>query len=155
MKRWLWYAAALALILAVSAESYRGNDVGELRPVQTVRILVRDGVKVIETDSGELGEGETLQDAFADMEATSPARIFLDTAEYLLITPDCKDLLPELMDYLRPSCCLCLIEGEADLEQVGRFLQIHVPDLTLMDFRAGMDEIPLLRTVNGRMELVR
>lgn len=155
MKRWAWYVAALALIVAVSAESYAGSDVGELQPVQTVRVIDRNGQIVVETDTGDFGEGVTLKDAFADMEATASTRLFLDTAEYLLIAPECQSLLPELMSYLRPSCYLCLTEGEADLAQVGQFLRCHVPERTLMDHRAGLGGIPMLKASDGRMELVQ
>ena len=154
MKRWLWYAAALALILAVSAESYAGSDVGELEPVQTVRISEVAGTVLIETDTGEWGKAPTLEAAFQDLEAAAPSRLFLDTAEYLLIAPECEGLLPELMGYLRPSCCVCLTAGEAELAQVGQFLQTHVPERTLMEYRAGYRDLPVLKASEGRLELV-
>ena len=154
MKRWLWYAVALALILAVSAESYAGSDVGELQPVQTLRVSEQAGTILVETDTGELGEGDTLDAAFRNMEETALGKLFLDTAEYLLIAPGCVELIPKLTEYLRPSCCVCLTEGDVDLMQVGQFLQIHPPDRTLMEYRAGLNQVPLLKGFDGRMELV-
>lgn len=154
MRRWLWYAAALALILAVSSESYAGSDVGDLQPVQTVCVSKRSGMVVIETDTGERGAAPTVCDAFENMKDTAPSRLFLDTAEYLLISPECEGLLPELVRYLRPSCCVCLAGGEVDLPQVGQFLKIHRPERTLMEYRAGIRDIPIIKVYDGRMELV-
>lgn len=153
MKRWLWYAAAVALILAVGSESFAGTDVAELQPVQTLLITKKDGQIRVESDTGDYGEAGTLAGAFEDMKTAASSEIFLDTAEYLLIAPECTPLLPELIGSLRPSCCLCLAEGGPDLAQAGRFLKTHGLDFTLMDYRAGIRKIPKLRAREGRMEL--
>lgn len=153
MKRWLWLAAGLAMVLAVGSEQYRGQDVGELKPVQVVRILSEDDRIIVETDVGAWGDGETVAEAFETMEKTASGRLFWDTAEYLLIDPGCEAVLEEMWAYLRPSCSVCVGVGEMDLTKVGGFLRTHPPKVTLAAYRAGDQELALLRAVDGRMEL--
>lgn len=154
MKRWIWYGAALLLVLAVGAEGFAGRDVGAFQPVQTLLVTRGDGRIRVETDTGEWGEGKTLREAFENMENTAAAEMFLDTAEYLLIGMDCEDLLGELMDRLRPSCSVCGAVGKVDPAQAGLYLRAHPPMRTLMEYRAGLREIPVLIGDEGRVELV-
>lgn len=154
MKRWLWYLLVIAAVAALSGKNPSGTDVGRLQPVQVVRVSSTAGQILIQTDTGDLGQGETLKEAFEDMKNTASSKVFLDTADYLILSPKCKSLLPALMEYLRPACSVCLEDGEPDLEQVGKFLEVHDPKLTLMRYRAGQRELKTLVTREGRMELV-
>lgn len=154
MKRWLFYAAIIVAAALLSGKGTPGADVGKLQPVQVVRVSGgADWVK-IETDTGDMGTGSNLEQAFEDMKETSSAEIFLDTAEYLLVSQGRKDLLSEMMTHLRPSCTVCIVDGEPDMEKVGAFLHQHEPQTTLMHYRAGKRELPTLEIREGRMELV-
>ncbi len=155
MKRWLWYAVLIGAVALLGGERSAGMDVAKLQPIQTVRVTCENSLVVIETDTGDMGAGDSIKDALSNMKETASAEIFLDTAEYLLVSENCEDLIPALMNYLRPSCCLCFETGEGKLETVGAFLEIHDPKATLKDYRAGEREIPTLVTEEGRMELVR
>jgi hypothetical protein len=92
--------------------------------------------------------------AFADLKQTASGDIFLETADRLLISPHAVELLPELTDYLRPGCNICVEMGQIDMESVGAFLRIHEPGVTLQDHRAGETALPVLCVVDGRMYLV-
>lgn len=154
MKRWLWYVIIIGAVAALSGKSSSGKDIGTLQPVQTVRLSCISGQVLVETDTGDLGVGEDLKAALEDMERTSSGNVFLDTADYLIVSPVCTDLLPAMAAYLRPSCALCMGEGEINMEQVGLFLQRHTPDITLMKYRAGDRELQTLLSQEGRMYLV-
>lgn len=153
MKRWLWLAAGALAVAALSGQRSAGTDVGHLQPIQVVRVTRAEKI-VIDTDTGELGMGQTLPDAFENLGNTAPGQVFLDTAEYLILAPDCVALLPELNRYLRPSCRVCLEEGGADIAKAGAYLEAHPPSVTLAQWRAGEDNLPALITLEGRMELV-
>lgn len=154
MKRWLFYAAIIVAAALLSGKGTPGSDVGKLQPVQVVRVSAgADWVK-IETDTGDLGAGSNLEQAFENMKATSSAKIFLDTAEYLLVPQGREELISEMMAYLRPSCTVCIVDGEPDMEKVGDFLHQHEPQTTLMHYRAGQQELRKLVIREGRMELV-
>ena len=154
MKRWLFFGAFVVAAVLLSGKGALGSDVGKLQPVQVVCVSGgADGVK-IETDTGDMGTGSDLEQAFENMKATSPAELFLDTAEYLLVARGCEDLISQMMTYLRPSCAVCIVDGEAELEKVGAFLHQHEPRRTLLHYRAGQRELPTLKVREGRMELV-
>lgn len=154
MKRWLWYAVVVAAVAFLGGKNPTGSDVGDLQPVQVVRFYGDAGQVVIETDTGAFGKGETLKSALENMKATTASEVFLDTADYLLISKECEGLLPFLTSYLRPSCAVCVTDGAPIMEEVGAYLEIHVPKVTLMRYRAGNQALPVLKTREGRMELV-
>lgn len=154
MKRWLWYLGVVAAVAALSAKPSAGKDIGKLQPVQAVCVSCSEGMVLVQTDTGDWGEGETLPGAVERMKETAAGEVFLETADYLLLSPDCADLLPAMMEYLRPSCSVCLMEGDPDMEKVGSFMQIHAPQVTLMRYRAGDRKLQTLVTQDGRMCLV-
>ena len=78
-------------------------DVANLQPVQTVAIYTEPGAVVLETDTHNIGRGATVVDAVADLEKNTPGVIYLDTAEYLLISKDAYNYVDALRDYLRPT----------------------------------------------------
>jgi hypothetical protein len=41
------------------------------------------------------------------------------------------------------------------LEEAGKYLQIHEPDLTLSQYEAGERELPYLISDEGRLKLVQ
>ena len=154
MKRWLWYIGIVAAVAALSGKSPAGKDIGKLQPVQVVRLSCVQGQVCMKTDTGDVGIGEDLKSALADMKLSASSEIFLDTADYLIVSPACVDLLPAMMHYLRPSCAVCVEEGRPDMEQVGAYFQQHGPDVTLTRYRAGQRDLPTLVTREGRMHLV-
>ena len=155
MKRWIVYGAALAAAVCLTGNRSAGIDVGKLEPIEVVRINVT-GLNVrIETDTGRKGAGRSLEMAVMDMKRSADRELFLDTADYLLIDKEGVDLMAELAEMLRPSCKVCLENGEAELEGVGAFLTIHDPKMTLLEYRKTRQVLPKLLTVEGRMYLVQ
>lgn len=154
MKKYLWYLVLVAAVAALGAKPSAGKDIGKLQPVQVVWVSRLENAVVVQTDTGDQGAGHTLQAAVEAMTAAAMGEVFLETADHLLLSPDCMDLLPDAMMLLRPSCTLCLTQGEPELEQVGTFLRQHPPNMTLTHFRAGGGELQILKTDEGRMELV-
>ena len=154
MKKWLWYFAILAAAAFLGARSGPGQDVGKLQPVQVVCVYREVDAVVVQTDTGDWGVGDTFRAAAENMNAAATGEVFLETADHLLVAPDCIDLIGEAMELLRPSGSLCLMEGQPDLTQVGQFLQTHRPEATLARYRAGLCDLQTLKTENGRMTLV-
>lgn len=152
MKRWMYWLLAVLALSILGGKGSTGTDVAKLQPVEVVYVARMDHQVQIKTDTGDRGMGENLQTAIANMQATAPAEIFLETAEYLLV--DAEDLLGELMEVLRPSCRVCILKGDLELERVGAYLRIHQPGVTLRKYRAGMTDLQILKVTEGRMELV-
>ena len=155
MKKWLFCTLVVVMVPILSYGGFGGEDVAKLRPVQVVAVSAVHGGVQLRTDTGDLGIGLDIPEAMESMKQTSPAMIFLDTAEYLLIEPGAEVWLSQLSGYLRPSCNLCYMVGEADLKKAGEYLQLHQPDLTLVRYEAGERQLPQLIINEGRMELVQ
>ena len=154
MKKWIFFLACFGLVAFLSGKGTGGEDVATLEPVQTVRIFTDGEEILLQTDSGAKGRGKTLDEAIRTMHETSSSRVFLDTADYLLIAPELIDLLPAMEQLLRPSCRICVVLDEPDMEQVGAYLTLHKPKYTLKDYLAGSRELPTLKITEEGMRLV-
>ena len=88
MKRWLLWAALAVIALAAGLGDR--TDIGKLQPVALLQLSREARTLVIETDTGDMGQGETLEEAFEDLKQSTPAAIFLETADYLLVTEDTR-----------------------------------------------------------------
>ncbi len=157
MKRMMWFLAALSMVLLMRLPG-QSADVAELEPVETVLVCRRDGGICITTDTGATGTGENLPLAVEDLNRHASGRIFLDTADYLLVEGedisweesgriflDTADYLlvegediswEELYPVFRPGCWVCRASGVEDLEAAGAFLKIHPPSYTLLQLCA-------------------
>jgi hypothetical protein len=154
VKKWLWIAAALLAAVVFGIESGAGMDVGMLQPVQIV-VVKRVGADVmVQTDTMDQGVGVDFASAVENMKASASGEIFLETADHLLLAPECVDFLEEVMQLLRPSCTVCLLDGEPDMEKLADFLKIHVPSVTMAEYRAGIGKLQTLKSVEGRMRVV-
>lgn len=155
MKRVLIYITGILLITGLEISPFRSTDVGKLLPVELVRVSQGpEGIR-LETDTGNAGAGEDVAAALKDLKATASGTVFLDTADYLLVVPGAESVLQELTRYLRPTCGLCLENGEADLEDAAEFLRAHEPNTNLQAWQIGERGIPLLSTEKERMKLVQ
>lgn len=130
MKRCLW----LLLIVVLLRVEHTAVDVAELEPVELIRVTVSCGQVQLQTDTGAQGAGDTLDRAFDELQRTATARVFPDTADYLVINTAAQPLLPQLAGLLRPSCRICIAEEAEDLRNLAKWLKIHPPQLRLLEF---------------------
>ena len=154
MKRWLCFTAAVALVAVFGLTPFSGSDVATLQPVELIWVGVSEDGLVVRTDTGDLGSGNTAEQAFANLKQTTPGEVFLDTVDYLLLQPSALEFLPALTDILRPACNVCLVEQEVDLEKAARFLRVQSVEFTLQNYRTGEDNIPYLKADEERLKLV-
>lgn len=154
MKRWLWYPAAVLLVAVIGWMPFQGTDVAKLQPVELIRIELSQRQVRVQTDTGQEGIGSDMEAAFEDLKQTTSGQVFLETADYLLLSQP-EDRLPDAVyEYLRPGCGICVEQGQTDLEQAAAFLGTHEPGTTLQDYRAGERTLSRLITQEGRMHLV-
>lgn len=155
MKHWIFYAAVLLLLSALGLAPFRGSDVAKLQPVEVLRVRLDAGKVCVETDTGDSGSGADLSAALKNLENTTAGDIFLETADYLILSASAVPLLPELTGYLRPGCGVCIEMGEPVLEEVSAFLSAHPPKVSLQDYRAERPRLPVLVTREEGMLLVQ
>ncbi len=154
MKRWLIFFGVMVAAGLMIRLPHPATDVSELEPVEVV--LVRQTGKGIEveTDAGTIGRGADLALAVDDLKEHSMGKVFLDTADYLLLEEYHADYAA-FYSVFRPGCRVCFADGVADLTQAGIFLQTHKPQKTLLQIRAGERVIERLVEREGELELVK
>lgn len=134
MKRILLYFIILIAVLVLPTE---GTDVADLQPVQTIAVY-RDGNQwVIETDTEDVGRGNSVEKAFENLIQTAPAVIYLDTADYLILQQDAIAVIDRLRTRLKESVELCQYVGKPDLQQVSKYLSIHAQTIELKHWNSN------------------
>ena len=106
-------------------------DVAKLEPVQTVAVRIEEREIIIETDSKNRGRGKTVRAAVEDLEENTPGVIYLDTAQYLLLTEDAARYSDELKNYMRTSVKVSLWDGKGNIETAAQYLDVRgeLPEL--------------------------
>ena len=122
MKRIILYCI---LLVAVTVIPVKQLDVGDLEPVQAVWIYRREENVVLQTDTEDFGVGETVAEALKDLEENCLGIIYLDTAEFLLVTENTQELIPELGQHLKGSVRVCLWDGKGSVEDAARYMDAH------------------------------
>ena len=140
MKRILLYIGILAALIAAPVEA---SDVGKLRPVEVVSVYKEMNWIVMETDTEDKGYGGTVQQALQNLKDTSNGIIYLDTAEYLLLTKDTEGEAEELRQALKDNVRLCLAASSVDLAEASQYLSVHGNLPKLRNWSEGM-ELPVL-----------
>lgn len=126
--RVIMYVVILALLFLAPVE---GLDIAKLEPVQTVAVYVENGEVVLATDTQNVGRGANAQKALADLEENTPGVIYLDTAEYLLVTEDAQKYAEQLRTDLRPSVKVVLWDGISSVKDAAEYLDVRgdLPEL--------------------------
>lgn len=149
MRKGILYGVLLAAALLAPTDDV---ELGKMKPVETVSIRTQEGRVLIETDTEDMGSGETFKEALKDLEKTTPGRIYLDTAQYLLIGEEAEGMVPELEAMLKDGTRLCKREGEVDMKTVGEYLRQHTPEMKLKNWKQE-DRLQVLTAENGRLKL--
>ena len=144
MKKYL-----LALLILLLFPSDAGTELGKLIPVEAVRIASDRGQITMTTDTGNRGKGETLAQAVAALKESAPGTIYLETADYLLLSGEVPT--GDLLTWFRPSAEIC--RGDTDPKQAAEYLHTHNPGHTLRDLRAGKTDLPKLAEGEGGLRL--
>ena len=135
MKKWLYLISALAVVGILSRLPHPARDIAKLEPVRAVYLYMERGRLCIETDTGDSGSGADLTEATADLRSRADGEIFLDTAEFLLLSPEVV-ISPDFYTHLRPGCKVCYTDTIPDLEAATEYLAAHPPETTLAHLRA-------------------
>lgn len=153
MKKWLFFSAAILAVGIFARIDHTGTDVSKLEPVKLVYMDSQNGIITLAADTQAQGSGNTVAGAVAALKDGAKGKILLETAEHLLVTPGAWEAVSRLMPYLRPDCSVTVAKGTPELQAAADFLDIHKPNFTLNDLRAGDSRVPMLHTQEGRMRL--
>ena len=154
MKKAIIDVSAVVLVCALDILPFTGTDVAKLQPVEVLIVQQVGNQFLVCTESGLSGYGESIPLALDDLKLTASGEVFLDTAEYLLLTARCLDEIGILWQYLRPACQVYLLEGEGEFMNLAKYLESHPSDTTLLDCMRKEREIPRLVIQNEVYRLV-
>ena len=120
--RILLYIVILALLFLAPVQRL---DVAELEPVQTVAVSAQEEQVTIQTDTGQQGSGSSIAAAVEKLEDNTPGVIYLDTAQYLLITPEAESFAEQLRPYLHGSTKVCVWDGKSSVKEAAQYLRVR------------------------------
>ena len=121
MKRIVIYCIILTGILCIPVKRM---EIRDLEPIQAVWMYVEDGNIVLQTDTEDEGRGKNVPDALEDMKNKSSGIVYLDTAQFLLVSEKAQQQVGELSPYLKDKVKISLWDG-GDLKEVARYMQSH------------------------------
>ena len=142
MKRILIYVGILAALLVAPVKP---SNIGQLHPVQVVSVYKENNWVVIETDTEDRGIGGSALQALQNLKDTTSGNIYLDTAEYLLLTKDTQEEVEALRAELKDSVQLCMCAKQVDLAAAGKYLSVHGQLPKMKHWKKGT-ELPVLST---------
>ena len=151
MKRIALYIGVLAVLVLVPVH---GADIGKLRPVQVVSVYKENNWVVMETDTDDRGYGGTALQALRNLKDTSNGIIYLDTAEYLLVTKDTVNAVEELRPELKSNVRLCMATKPLDLTEVSQYLSVHGGLPKLKDWVEG-EELSVLSKFKNSLTFLK
>ena len=149
MKKILCYLAILALVCAVPVKR---ADVGKLRPIQTVQVSRKGDLVTLRTDTKDMGSGSTVRQALENLKATTPGVVYLDTAEFLILSKNTLDCVEELREVLHGNVKLCIAEETIQPAEVTQYLSSHEILPKLKNWQQEMP-LPVLIQLGERLLL--
>ena len=144
MKKVILLVAVIALVSSTGLLPFDGTDIAKLHPVEVLMVSHIGNALLLQTDSGMSGTGENIEEALLSLRLSTSGNIFLDTANYLLVTQDCKEQIIRLWDYVRPACQVYYYKGEGKYEEIGKYLESHPSQATVLRCVQEEVDIPLL-----------
>lgn len=134
---WLAFAAVLTAFGRMPAEP---QDASELLVAQILCVDAENGAVYLETDCGASGSGGSVDEAFEDLKQHAAGAVFLETAEFVVLSERARYLLPQLAvsDALRPATRAVCGETVRSPQRLRDFLRAHPPQLTLGEVYARL-----------------
>lgn len=139
MKRVVVY---ILILTALAFIPVKGQDVADLEPIQAVWLSRQEDGIVLKTDTGDQGKGKTVKEALDNMKQQSTGIVYLDTAQFLLVSENALGDVENIRPYLKGKVLLCLWEG-GKLEEAAKYLQAHEIGVKMKKWRME-DKLPKL-----------
>lgn len=134
MKRIILYILILILLWYAPV---KGQSIAELEPIQAIWIGKEEGQILMKTDTEDQGKGRNVSEALENMKKESTGIIYPDTAQYLLVSEEAENVVPEMKKYLKGKVKVCLWEG-GDLAKAAEYVQAHKIGLLLKAWQPGV-----------------
>ncbi len=124
------------LVILVFLAPVTKQDIGDLEPIQAIWLYTEDEKVVLKTDTEDYGIGATVDEAISAMKKHSEGVIYLDTAQFLLVSKRAMPYMMQLAKKLKSSVKTCQWEGD-DVKLGARYLQAHDMGYRLKELSRG------------------
>lgn len=116
------YALLLSALFLAPVERL---DVAKLLPIRAVALYMQGERVVLETDTAHLGSGVDALHALDSLKKNTPAVIYLDTAEYLLVSEAAQSYAEQLRGILKPTVKVCVCDAAGKVQEAAKYLDVH------------------------------
>lgn len=149
VRKLIIYAMLLAAALLIPKNTV---ELGKLKPVEAILLYIEEGQIVIETDTEDMGRGETVSEALNNLRETTAGIVFLDTADYLLVCDGAQEYISQVARYVKETVLVCEAARTIDLQKSAPFLAVHRPKMQLKKWSEAV-QMEVLEEQNGRLIL--
>ena len=142
------YGIILVLILMAPVNK---QDIGDLEPIQAVWLYTQNNQIALQTDTGDYGAGTTVEEAISKMKQNSQGIVYLDTAQYVLVSENAVDQIENLVNHLKSSVRICQWEGNS-VRDAAKYMQAHDAGSRFKDIKSTekLEVIPNMQEESGR-----
>ncbi len=119
-------------------------EIADLEPIQAVWMYTENGNIVLETDTEDKGIGITVETALDDMKNKSSGIVYLDTAQYLLVSEPVVGEVSAIQPYIKQSVRLCKWGGQGSVKEAVKYADSHNLGLKMKNWNeaGNLPEIP-------------
>ena len=125
----------VALLIPLFFVPLNRVNVADLLPIEAVAVYIDGDRVVLETDTQHQGVGENAEKALIALKENTPAVVYLDTAEYLLVAPNAAEQVENLRPHLKSSVKVCVCEAAGKVKEASKYLEIHKELPRLKDWK--------------------
>ena len=133
----------LVLIAAVLFAPVDRVNINLLHPIELVYVYKEKNQVMIKTDGADAGEGNSLQEAVANMVAMSSGIVYLDTVKYLLVDKELQASIGEMKTLVNGNARLCLIDGNLEIMDILLYIRTRKNLPRLEQWKQG-EKLPIL-----------
>lgn len=143
MKKYLVLGAIISCILLIAGKGK--SNLADLNPVELVSVTKTGEGIYLRTNTGRIGFGDSVKAAWEDMNHHADGMLFLDTADYLLVSDECILKENGLEDIFRPGIRVLKSAWRIDLMDAAKYLSYQKAGVPLEKAKAKDQIIPLLK----------
>lgn len=122
MKRMILYVLIIAAVFVLPVKP---TETENLEPIQAVWLCLDNENIILQTDTENQGIGKSVAESLENMKLHSDRLVYLDTAQFLLVSENAVDRIAEIEPYLKGSVKICLWDGTGEIAEASRYMQTH------------------------------
>lgn len=135
MKRIIIYCILFACATIIPIDRI---DISDLEPIQAVWMYEEDGVICMKTDTADVGKGESVEQALQDMKLKSEGIVYLDTAEYLLVSEKVQNQIMHIRPYLKSNVKIAEWIGDSSIADAAQYMKAHKTGVKLKKWKSNV-----------------